>query len=171
MNTKAVLCALAIALLFSCQSRPDVREIGSEKKSTISVASDDPVMLAIIEDARASVSEFLSRQSRPADDESGFQVKYPFETDPGSDVNYEHIWLDNVILEDGEYFGTIANDPEYISDLAYGDVVMIDIDSISDWMYVKAGKIIGGKSIKYLIEKIPEDERTGEYDEILSMFD
>jgi uncharacterized protein YegJ (DUF2314 family) len=39
---------------------------------------------------------------------------------------------------------------------------MFSIEKISDWMYLKDGRIVGGESIKYLIERISETERDAE---------
>jgi uncharacterized protein YegJ (DUF2314 family) len=50
-----------------------------------------------------------------------------------------------------------------------GDKVMFDTDTVTDWMYVRGGRIIGGDSIKYLLGKIPEDQRSDEERELLRM--
>jgi uncharacterized protein YegJ (DUF2314 family) len=52
-----------------------------------------------------------------------------------------------------------------------GDTITIDTDKITDWMYVQDEKIIGGRSIKYLLEKIPENQRSDEQRKILLMFE
>jgi uncharacterized protein YegJ (DUF2314 family) len=38
-------------------------------------------------------------------------------------------------------------------------------------MYVKDGQIVGGLSIKYLLEQIPKDRRTDVQDKLLGMFE
>jgi len=52
-----------------------------------------------------------------------------------------------------------------------GGSIIIDTNKITDWMYIQDGKIIGGRSIKYLLEKIPETQRGGDQKKILRMFE
>jgi uncharacterized protein YegJ (DUF2314 family) len=49
--------------------------------------------------------------------------------------------------------------------------VTFEIDDITDWMYTRHGKITGGLSIKYLLDQIPEHERSDEQRAVLSMFE
>ena len=68
------------------------------------------------------------------------------------------------------YYGIIDNTPFYISTMKKGDVVSFSAGDITDWMYISDGKIIGGRSIKYLLEQIAEHERSEEQRIILEMF-
>ena len=128
-------------------------------------------MNQIIADARKTVSLFIEVYRNPASDESNFQVKYPFSTDPGSKVSDEHIWLSDIIQKGNAWFGTVGNEPFYIAKMKIGDQVEFDITKISDWMYIKGSTIVGGKSIKYLIENIPEKDRDEDMENIYKMFE
>lgn len=163
---------LLIALLFAVMSCSKTFKVDkTETDSVTSVPSEDVGMNQIIEDARKTVSVFIEAMRNPADDESDFQVKYPFTTDPGSKSAIEHIWLSDIVLKGDVYFATVGNEPFYIAKMKMGDQVEFDIKQVSDWMYFKGNKIIGGKSIRYLIENIPEKDRDEDMKIMYQMFD
>lgn len=164
---RGLAAALASLLIASCNTAP-----GKDDGDRVtSVSGEDAVMNAIIEEARSTVDVFLERLRSPGRLDTAFQVKYPFPTDLGSEAGVEHIWLSDLSEEDGTWYGVVQNDPDYIRSMRYGMRVKFDIRKVSDWMIVSGGKIVGGKSIRYLIERIPEKERSEELRDILSMFD
>jgi uncharacterized protein YegJ (DUF2314 family) len=143
--------------MVGCKSSLQTEKRGND--SVTSVSSEDQAMNAIINQARLSVNEFLKEYSNPNTTCTGFQVKYPFDTDPGSESTKEHIWLSNIEKNDGKYYGIVVNDPFYIKSMKYGDKVEFDINKISDWKYVKDGFLVGGKSIVYFYERMSEKEK------------
>jgi uncharacterized protein YegJ (DUF2314 family) len=116
----------------------------------------------IICQARETIPEFIENLNHPAPDRGNFQVKYPFEADPGSGFSHEHIWLTDIRADNGSYYGTLSNEPRYCTGLIRGAEVPFLIENISDWMYTRGETIIGGRSIKFLIEGISEAERNAE---------
>jgi uncharacterized protein YegJ (DUF2314 family) len=105
--------------------------------------------------ARETVPEFIEKLNAPGPDEGNFQVKYPFEADPESGFAYEHIWLRDIRVKDGRYYGTITNQPCYCSGLVLGAITPFLIENISDWMYTQGEKTIGGRSIPLLMGELP----------------
>jgi uncharacterized protein YegJ (DUF2314 family) len=116
----------------------------------------------ITRQARETLPEFIEKFNNPGADEGNFQVKYPFAADQESGFSYEHIWLRDIRAEAGVYYGTISNWPCYCSGLALDTEVPFLIENISDWMYTRGEEIIGGRSIKFLIEGIPDSDRSAE---------
>jgi uncharacterized protein YegJ (DUF2314 family) len=102
---------------------------------------------------------FLRKLQNPGPGEANFMVKCPFPADEGSGFRFEEIWLRDISFAGGVYSGALANQPYYVGPLKTGGRVSFAIDDISDWMYTKDGRIVGGLSIKYLIEGIPELDR------------
>ncbi|ERI91072.1 hypothetical protein HMPREF1982_03437 [Clostridiales bacterium oral taxon 876 str. F0540] len=157
---KGFIILFLLFLLFNmvgCTSKLHTEKRGNE--SVTSVSAEDQAMNAIIEQARGSVDEFLKEYNNPSSNCTGFAVKYPFDTDPGSESTKEHIWLDKIEKKDGKYFGVVNNDPFYIKGIKYGDKVEFDINKISDWKYVKDGLLIGGKSIVYFYDRMSDKEK------------
>jgi uncharacterized protein YegJ (DUF2314 family) len=162
---------LSVLIIFSgtaCQKKLQVKN--TETDSITSVPADDPEMNKIIGNARKTIDAFFAAMEDGTDENSGFQVKYPFDTDAGSPESVEHIWLSDLTRKDGKYFGIVANDPFYLAALKFGDEVEYDPGKISDWMYFHGDKIIGGESVRYLIESIPEKERSADEKAILELF-
>ncbi|MDR0569476.1 MAG: DUF2314 domain-containing protein [Spirochaetaceae bacterium] len=138
---------------------------------TIHRSQDDEVLQAISLEAQETFPEFMEKLLNPASGERDFLVKCLFEADPGSGFSHELLWLEDIALEDGQYSGVAANTPYYISRIAIGDRVSFDAAGIGDWMYRRDGKIIGGRSIKYLIEQIPQSGWDPDIRRYYAMFD
>lgn len=164
---------LLLALMFfvlSCNSKLKVEKHNDD--AIVKVSHEDNEMNKIIENARKTKSIFIEALQNPKPDERGFTLKFPFTTDPGSKNEIEHIWLKNIKnIKENQYSGVVANDPFFIKKMKFGQTVEFDINKISDWMYFKGNKIIGGKSVKYLIENIAEKDRDEESKMLLKMFD
>jgi uncharacterized protein YegJ (DUF2314 family) len=159
---------VGIILLFSWQKSSD-RPAPQEPDKTITIQADrnDKHIVQIAEDARNTLPGFFRQLTRADTREDHFCIKYPFTADDGSGVNTEQVWLTGIHFKNGIYYGFLASAPRHLSGMKKGDKVMFDTDTITDWMYVHSGRIIGGDSIKYLLEKIPENQRSDEERELL----
>ena len=81
-------------------------------------------------------------------------MKVRFEV--GAEV--EHIWLTDVKkLSDGNYSGQFANDPSELPG-SIGDQVEFKQIDISDWMFMRNEKVVGGETIKAILKFMPEEE-------------
>ncbi len=152
-----IFLALMISLSLSCEQSTNKEVRGDDE--VIGVSSEDAAMNKIIEDARASTDTFIKEFNGEDTTKTDFSVKYPFETDSGSTSEVEHIWLSNIEIDQGKYFGYVANDPFYISTLKLSDRVAFDIKKISDWKYIEKGYLVGGKSISYFYNQMSEKEK------------
>ena len=155
-----VLCA---TLLLSCDQQ-------SARAETVQVEQADEEILQIAENARRTMHIFFRYLAR-SDTGADFFIKYPFKADEGQGINMEQIWLANIRFRDGVYYGVLASSPLHVSGMKKGDTTVFDIDAITDWMFVQDGKIAGGRSVKYLLEKVPENQRSNEQQKLLSMFE
>ena len=164
-----VLCA---AVFSSCRKQP-VLEIAdlSSNESVVTVDRGDTEILRIAREARAGLSVFFRHLTGPGEGEGGFSVKYPFTTDSDSGVDLEQMWLTGIRFRNNRYYGKLADTPIHVSGMKKGDTVTFIPDNITDWMYVKNGEIIGGRSIKYLLEQIPENRRTEGQKKLLQIID
>jgi uncharacterized protein YegJ (DUF2314 family) len=157
---KAVPALLLVSALLLCSCGRDVPPEAAAMEDPVLYANQsDEALQEISRRARETLPVFIRQLQDPGQDEQDFRVKYPFPSDPGSGFNREHLWLGNITFKDGLYYGTILNKPYYIAGLNIGDVTAFTIDDISDWMYTKGDAVVGGLSIKYLIEQIPDLDR------------
>ena len=156
-----LLCSL---LLFSCEKPVEPPEV-----TIMQVYQGDAEIERIAEDARNTLYVFFRYLSRAGAKGEHCYVKYPIAANDDSGINREQIWLTGIQFKNGRYFGVLASAPLHLSGMKKGDTIIFNIDAITDWMYVRGEKIIGGESIKYLLEKIPEYQRSGEERELLRM--
>jgi uncharacterized protein YegJ (DUF2314 family) len=164
----------AILFFWSCGVKAEPEPVSPVfiRDPVLHISQIDPDLHDISVQARENLTLFIERLQNPAEDEGGFRVKYPFQAEEGSGFRQEHIWLTDIVLGDeGRYYGVIANQPYYVTRFHPGDRVSFFIDDISDWMYLKGGRIIGGISIKYLIEQIPELDRDAETSAVYGLFE
>ena len=77
--------------------------------------------------------------------------------DVGAEV--EHIWVSDVKkLSDGNYSGRLANEPSDLLGKSIGDQVKFKQTDISDWMFMRNEKVVGGETIKALLKSMPKEE-------------
>jgi uncharacterized protein YegJ (DUF2314 family) len=158
---------MPVLLIFSCRAGKKAENYDRIQR----VEADDPVLEAIAEEARKTLPRFIRTMRNPQKGEKQFRIKCPFEADRGSGFGREYLWLADIRFENGNYYGAVASRPYYIRRLAPGSRTAFSMDDIADWMYVKDGKIAGGLSIKYLIEKIPPLDRDAELNSLLEFFE
>jgi len=151
-------------LLYSCGKQ----SVSGQAAETAQLGRADAELQKIAENARSTLPSFFRHLAMPGPDVHSFCIKHPFISDNGT-VS-EQLWLTGIHFKNGAYFGTLANAPRHLSKMKKGDTVSFSTDLITDWMYVREGKIIGGYSIKYLLEKIPEEQRSEEQRGLLQMF-
>ena len=161
---------LCTFLLLSCQ-KPDFLTASHEPARIMQMDQADEALIRIAEDARSTLPGFFRQLTGKRTGEKSFCVKYPFPADEESGAAIEQIWITGIHFKNGRYHGVLTSTPRHISGRKKGDRVIFEADYITDWMYVQNGKIIGGYSIQYLLEKIPESQRSNTERELLLMFD
>ena len=57
---------------------------------------------------------------------------------------------------DGRYSGRFANAPRDLPGKKAGEVALFSEADISDWMFTRNGKIVGGETIKPLLKSLPK---------------
>lgn len=117
------------------------------------VGDGNPVMVAAIAKAKATLGDFVAVLQQPRREQGGFAVKYPVKKAPGS----EHVWVSDVRYSDGSFVGRLGNDP-IDSPLRFGDPVTIPRDDVSDWMYLENGRLAGGYTIRAMQRILPPEE-------------
>jgi len=120
------------------------------------VPNEHAAMREAVAKARKTVGEFIDALQHPTAGEGDFEVKKPFVQK--GDV--EHIWLSEVTFVGGHFQGKVDNEPSKIQGLKLGQVVSVNPDEISDWIYIKNGKLVGGYTIRaHYNELTPEQKQ------------
>jgi uncharacterized protein YegJ (DUF2314 family) len=127
----------------------------AQEPPVINVPRGDPEMAEAVAKGRAALGRFWQALEKPAPDESSFQLKVALPTGEG---NSEHIWTDRIARQDGKIFGNINNVPKLLRNVRLGQRIEIPEPQISDWLYLRSGKIVGGYTIRVLLKRLPREE-------------
>ena len=126
----------------------------SKQDKVVSVADDDPEMLAAIAKARDTLPEFWTVFDKREHGESGFAMKVKITDKSGS----EHFWATDLERRDGKIMGTINNEPNIVSTVKLGERIVIPESDISDWLYLRGGKMVGNETLKPLLKTMSASE-------------
>jgi uncharacterized protein YegJ (DUF2314 family) len=142
----------------ACTKKPTANpETASSGRSVIDVDEEDPEMLKAITEARSTLPEFWKALDSPHKGESNFALKVKVSDGKGT----EHIWLTNIERKDGEVYGTLDNEPDALTSVKLGDRLKIEEKNISDWLYMRNGKMVGNQTIRPLFSKMTPEEVEG----------
>src|SRR5262245_14017981 len=135
-NIVVALVAVLLSLLAACSKRDKV----------VNVESDDPEMTAAIAKARETLPQFWQVFEKRDRGESNFSLKVKITDKNGT----EHFWATDIERRDGKMMGTINNDPNIVASVKLGDRIEIREAAISDWLYMRDGKMVGNETLKPL---------------------
>ena len=150
----AVLFAVMGGTIYGILTIGTKREVLAEDRSpVVDVRTADMEMNAAILRARDTLPTFWASYDAPKPSETGHSLKVRFPTRKGA----EHIWMAEVTKRpDGSYSGHFANEPRDLPGKHSGDQVQFAQGDISDWMFMRNGKIVGGETIKPLLKSMPK---------------
>jgi uncharacterized protein YegJ (DUF2314 family) len=147
LSVDAATCMLMLAACARGGERGDL---------VTTVSADDSKVNAAIAQAQATLPVFWTRYDARDPAASEFRIKAKLSTPHGG---VEHIWVDVTGHDPAGARGTLANDPEDLGALKFGSPVTVEPARISDWMYLKGGKIYGGYTIRALLDRGSPEER------------
>lgn len=126
----------------------------SSESPVVSVRSGDQEMANAVEKARASLYAATERFLSGAID--NFSVKFPL-----SDGNAtEHFWLSETSYQDGIFRGTIEDEAKSVTGVNPGDQFDVPYESVTDWTYLKDGKMHGNYSLRALLPRLSPEKAT-----------
>ena len=102
--------------------------------------------------ARSEVDSFLAEMSRG--NGTDFAVKAPIQ-DQGET---EHFWLTDIVYRNGKFEGVIGNEPGIVTNVKSGQKWTIKKSEISDWMFMRDGKMYGNYTMRPLLKTMPKEE-------------
>lgn len=150
----SVIVGAALVLYVAAASAPVAAD---DHKPVIDVPKSDPEMNAAIAKARASLPTFWASYDAPKPNETNHAVKVHFPTGGGG--TGEHIWVADVKRRPGGTFtGRFANQPLHLPGRNEGDPVEFKEAEITDWMFMRNGRIVGGETIRPLLKLMSKAE-------------
>lgn len=149
-----VLAAITGVSVFGILTIGPTHEVVAQDRSPIvDVRTSDPEMNAAMARARGTLPAFWASYEAQKQSETGHALKVRFSTRKGG----EHIWIGEVKKQpDGTFTGLFANQPRDLPGKHAGDKVSFTEADISDWMFMRNGKIVGGETIKPTLKSLPK---------------
>ena len=141
--------SLVLLLILCCCACNGTRET---PETLITSGYDEKEMDAAIARARGEVDSFIQELSKPTGEDHA--VKVPI-TDKGQT---EHFWINELSYGNGQFEGTINNDPGLVTNVQNGQKWSVGKDEISDWMFMRDGKMHGNYTMRPLLKTLPADE-------------
>lgn len=141
-----VLAVLALCCLLACST--------DEKDKSTAVREDDAAMNKAMAEARATLDEFTARLRDPKPGDDAFSVKVKVTDENGT----EHFWASDVQVVGSGFQAVIDNDPNIVKSVKLGQTVKVTRDEVSDWMYMTNGKMIGNRTLRVLLSRMPNEE-------------
>jgi uncharacterized protein YegJ (DUF2314 family) len=123
--------------------------------SSPTISGADAELDAAIEQARASLDDFLAKITTPHPDRTFVAVKVRF-APPGE--SEQDIWVDQVTYTGGVLRGSMGDDIPSLR-LEAGEMIRVAEEDIVDWMIVEDGKLIGGYTIRLAVQRMSPEER------------
>jgi uncharacterized protein YegJ (DUF2314 family) len=144
--------ALFVSALAGAGTSPQAQ---AEDPPVVDVRAADAEMNAAIAHARDTLATFWASYDAPKPTETGHALKVRF----AGRGHVEHIWMSDVKkLPDGNYSGRFANEPRDLPGKNIGDQVEFKQADISDWMFMRNEKVVGGETIKPLLKSMPKED-------------
>ncbi|MBX3443453.1 MAG: DUF2314 domain-containing protein [Planctomyces sp.] len=112
-------------------------------------------MEAAMDQASEKLDDFIAALKKPAATQKDFSVKYLVEQGEAG----EYLWVNEVKFDGKKFTGKVANHPQVVKTLKFGQQVALQEDEIDDWMYVDDGKLKGGFTIRAQREMLKGADR------------
>lgn len=117
---------------------------------TVAVAADDPEMTAAIEQARATLDDFLALSAAPPPGTDKFKLKVKIVDGDAT----EHFWVIPFKRTATGFAGILANEPELVRNVVFGQYIEFSRDDISDWGYTRDGHQVGSYTVCVMLKKM-----------------
>jgi len=123
------------------------------KDEVIAVPDGDAEMNAAIAKARRTLDNFWDALETQRDGETGYALKVQIEDRNG----VEHFWLTDIERDGKRIVGTIDNDPNLVRSVRLGQRFEFTDADISDWSFMRNGKIVGNQTLRPLLKRMPAE--------------
>lgn len=149
MKLKVTCIGLALAGLV-CIAHAQKRD----ESEVVNVGKGDPDMAAAIQQARATLPDFLALAAKPPAGTEEYKLKV--QVVDGRQT--EHFWVTPFEVTPDGFSGVLANSPKVVRNVKAGQVIQFKPSAISDWGYTKDGRQVGSYTVCVLFKKMPAEQ-------------
>jgi uncharacterized protein YegJ (DUF2314 family) len=121
----------------------------------LEVPDRDKAMRDAVDHAHQTLGFFVAALKAQKPDTSGYEIKSTFID--GDQV--EHIWIDHVTCDGKVFRGRVNNKPLAVHNVRLGQRVTVEPRNVSDWMFIKDGKLMGGFTTRILYARLSPEQK------------
>jgi uncharacterized protein YegJ (DUF2314 family) len=147
-------CTILSLMLALAPVSADAQGSDQGNDKIVSVAGDDQEMAAAIEQARASLDQFLALSETPPLGTADFRLKVKVTDADATD----HFWVMPFHRTATGFAGILADEPQSVHNVVAGQNIEFTRGDISDWGYVKNGHQVGSFTVCVLFKKMPKED-------------
>jgi len=158
---KTFLTLLTITSLGSAAAATDSSHLaGREDKAPgapnfAMISDNDHAMERAVKTARHTLPFFVAVLRAKKADDQGFEIKKAFVDGD----NVEHLWIGELTFDGKKFHGQINNLPRDVHNVRLGQSVTVSPREVTDWMFIKGGKLMGGYTTRVLFARLsPRDK-------------
>lgn len=162
MKKILLICLTITSVSYKSQHTGTDRKNKTEQRKTFEnavyeVDIENKEMLNAVIMAKNTFSEFELAIKSNHPDFKNFTLKKPFESPEGD----EHLWIKEIMFyaKKNKYVGIIADVPMHTEKVKMNDIVEIDKNEISDWMYFENNVVKGGYTLRVLRNNMTAEDR------------
>jgi uncharacterized protein YegJ (DUF2314 family) len=151
-----VLAAAVSALAVACAAAAEPSAGNAAKPDkVVGFRESDAVMNGAIAEARRTLPVFWTLLEKDPIVAASGKIKVGFETPNGP----EHMWVRDVRRDGKVVRGVLDNRPIYLTTLGKGDPVTVNPADISDWSYIRDGRMFGSFTTRVMLPHMPAEQR------------
>jgi len=153
---KLFIIAVVSFTILSCEDKRERVQRDGEPDVVLVKTEDNEMNIAIESAKKTFKTDFHTALLSKNPDYSNFVIKQRFDVANGGG---EHIWIGDIVFDNGEYHGIIQNNPMEPINVKLGDKVVVNIDNLSDWMYYDKNIVKGAFTVKVLRKNMTDEEK------------
>ncbi len=155
-----LFCLLASASLLLAAPEETTHMAGRTLKAPgppgyMDVQDKDKAMDRAVDEAHKSLGFFVAALQAKKPDTHDFEIKAAFIDGEKA----EHLWIDQVRWDGKVFHGRVNNQPLDVRSARLGQRVKIEPKDVSDWMFVKGDKLMGGFTTRVLYARLSPEEK------------
>jgi uncharacterized protein YegJ (DUF2314 family) len=152
---------ITVALTGACLAADETTHMSGQENKVpghpgyLNVEDNDKVMDRAVTHAQKSLGFFIAALKAKKTGDSSFEVKKGFVD--GDKV--EHLWIDRLTWDGKNFRGRINNRPLDVKTVQMNETVIVAPRDVSDWMFVKGGKLMGGYTMRVLYKRLSAEDK------------
>lgn len=125
-----------------------------DTNEVVSADRQNPAVSAAVRQAQAGLSDFLALAAKPPADTRDFRVQVMVEDNNG----IETFWITHFRPLEQGFIGELANEPQIVKSVTWGQQLRFTREQITDWGYLKNGRQVGSFTVCALFKEMPPEQ-------------